>query len=625
MYASVPRGARGLRRAGSTEQRPNVNRSWERMENDGTDEVGTEHGPDAGLLGAVLRQAPTALVVAEAPSGRVVLASKGAEAVLGGPLPRDAVVWKCRAFECLRPDGSPYPPDEWPLARSIVTGERVADEEVVYRRRDGTTGTWRVSSAPVRGPGGRVAGAMAVWTDVTETQRAGREREELLAREREAYDAALLARTVAEAAQLEAEAADTAKSSFLASMSHEIRTPINAIVGYTELLDMGLTGPVTEAQRVQLGRIRDSSRHLLGLVNEILDLAKVESGETEVDREPGRLRDAVDAARDLVRPQAVERGLHLSDRCEGDPDAWYEGDAGRVRQIAANLLSNAVKFTPPGGRIRTVCGVMAHPADPVFATHAGPWAFLSVEDNGVGITPEQAARIFEPFVQGEEGHTRRTGGTGLGLTISRKLARLMGGDLTVRSTPDEGSTFTLWLPAAGTAHADPPDPSPAAPVRRVRGIAGLGMRMLDEVDAVAQTLVDRLRADPPAPGIPEFPDSVLRNHMAAFLADIVQCLVILEESPDDSAELMQDGSAIQRTIADRHGFQRHRLGWTEEGVRLDYEVVMEELERVAREAAPHVPGADLPLALSLLRNFVQQATSVSVRSFRIALRAGGGN
>ena len=570
----------------------------------------------ASLWERVLRQMPAAVAVVDADTGRVVLASGRAEDGGGPPGLLDA------PGAALRPDGTPYPEEERPLARSLRTGESVVGEEVALRREDGSTAVYLLHTAPVRDPAGRIVAAVALWTEVTGALRAAAEREHLLGREREAREEAVLARTVAEAAQLEAQAADTAKSSFIASMSHEIRTPINAIMGYTDLLDLGLSGPVNEAQHAQLARIRDSSRHLLSLVNEVLDVAKIDAGEMEVDREPGRLADTVDAALDMVRPQAAERGLELSERCEGDPLATFMGDGGRVRQIAANLLSNAVKFTPAGGRVRVSCGVAPHPHGEVFATHAGPWAYLAVEDNGIGIPPGVTARIFEPFVQAEEGRTRRAGGTGLGLTISRKLARLMKGDLTVRSQPGQGSTFTLWLPAADPAEplATEPAAGHAAPVR-IRGIAGLGMRMLDEVDSVCQSFMVRLRAAPPVTHLDVLPDSVVRNHFAALVTDAVQCLVILEESPDDAADLMQDGSAIQRTIADRHGIQRHRLGWTEEGVREDYRILMEEVEACARSAAADVPGADPDLALSLLRSFMQQAVNISVRAFRIARRA----
>ncbi|HEU0076128.1 MAG TPA: HAMP domain-containing sensor histidine kinase, partial [Longimicrobiaceae bacterium] len=581
-------------------------------------EIGvTEEEPRraASLPERVLRQMPAAVAVVDAGTGLVVLASERAEEGGGPPgFPGPGAA--------LRLDGTPYTAGEWPLERSLRAGETVPGEEVAFRREDGSTAVYLLFTAPVRDAAARIVAGVALWVEVTGARRAAAEHEDLLGREREARQQAVLARTVAEAAQLEAQAADTAKSSFLASMSHEIRTPINAIMGYTDLLDLGLSGPVTEGQHAQLARIRDSSRHLLSLVNEVLDVAKIDAGEMEVDREPGRLADAVDAALHRVRPQAAERGLALSERCEGDPGAAFVGDAGRVRQIAANLLSNAVKFTPAGGRVRVSCGIAPHPHGEVFATHAGPWAYLAVEDNGIGIPPALTSRIFEPFVQAEEGRTRRAGGTGLGLTISRKLARLMKGDLTVRSQPGEGSTFTLWLPAADAA--EPPSAEPAAgraAPPRIHGIAGIGMRMLDEVDSVCQRLVERFRADPPVPHLDAFPDSVLRNHFAALVTDAVQCLVILEESPDDAADLMLDGSAIQRTIADRHGLQRHRLGWTEEGVREDYRVLMEEVEACALEAARDVPDPEPELALSLLRSFVQQAVNISIRAFRIARRA----
>jgi signal transduction histidine kinase len=510
-----------------------------------TNEIGVRHGEHARQAGSlferVLRQVPVAVAVVEAATGRVVLASERAEQ---GPAP--GVLASADPGPALHPDGTPFRAEEWPPARSLRHGETVEGAEVALPREDGSTVVFLLHTSPVRDAAGRIVAAVALWTEVTEARRAAAESRDLLGREREAREE-------------EAQAADTAKSSFLASMSHEIRTPINAIMGYTDLLDLGLSGPVTEAQHAQLARVRESSRHLLSLVNEVLDVAKIDAGEMEVDHEPGRLADAVDAALDLVRPQAAERGLELSERCEGDPGAAFLGDAGRVRQVAVNLLSNAVKFTPAGGRVRVLCGVAPHPHGEVFATHAGPWAYLAVEDNGIGIPPELTARIFEPFAQAEEGRTRRAGGTGLGLTISRKLARLMKGDLTVRSRPGEGSTFTLWLPAAELpAHAGAEQPRETAPAPRIHGIAGMGMGMLDVVDSVTQEFVRRLRAAPPVPHLDDLPDSMLRNHFAALVADAVQCLVILEESPDDAADLMQDGSAIQRTIADRHGLQRWR-------------------------------------------------------------------
>jgi signal transduction histidine kinase len=155
----------------------------------------------------------------------------------------------------------------------------------------------------------------------------------------------------------------------------------------------------------------------------------------------------VNAALALVRPQAEAKGIALSERCEGSPDVAYVGDAHRVEQVLVNLLSNAVKFTPSGGRVTVHCGSLRRPTVDIEAAAAdGDWVYFAVEDTGAGIAPEMLERIFQPFVQGEGGYTRSHPGTGLGLTISRRLARLMEGDLTVESVQGEGSRFTLWLP-----------------------------------------------------------------------------------------------------------------------------------------------------------------------------------
>jgi signal transduction histidine kinase len=250
----------------------------------------------------------------------------------------------------------------------------------------------------------------------------------------------------AERARDAADTANRAKSEFLANMSHELRTPINAILGYGELLDMELAGPVTPEQRAQLDRIRSSSRHLLTLINDILDLSKVEAGQMVVQHVASRIHVEVLEAVSLVGAQYGERGVELVNECRGG-DGRYVGDPDRVRQVLLNLLSNAGKFTEPGGRVVVRCGTTTHPDPGAHLYGTSTWTFARVEDTGIGIGPDDAARVFQPFVQAQEGRTRTQGGTGLGLTISRQLARLMGGDLTLRSEPGQGSCFTLWLPA----------------------------------------------------------------------------------------------------------------------------------------------------------------------------------
>jgi PAS domain S-box-containing protein len=238
-------------------------------------------------------------------------------------------------------------------------------------------------------------------------------------------------------ARAEAERANRAKSEFLAVMSHELRTPLNAIGGYAELMEMGIRGPITPQQREDLRRVQTSQRHLLGLINEVLNYAKLETGTVHYDVADVRLRDAIAGAEALVAPQAQARQLTLA-VAPCPPALAVRGDAEKVRQILVNLLSNAVKFTDRGGRVEVLC------------EDGGDRVRVAVRDTGIGIPADQLDRIFEPFVQVRADLTRTAEGTGLGLAISRDLARGMGGDLTAESTLGAGSTFTLTLPRASS-------------------------------------------------------------------------------------------------------------------------------------------------------------------------------
>ena len=237
------------------------------------------------------------------------------------------------------------------------------------------------------------------------------------------------------AARADAEAANRAKSEFLAIMSHELRTPLNAIGGYAELMEMGIRGPISEQQREDLGRIQSSQRHLLGLINEVLNYAKLETGAVRFTLEDVPVRDALAEAEGLVAPQARAKGIALRvAACDGG--LLVRADAEKLRQVLVNLLSNAVKFTDRGGRIELSCAA----GDSRVRIH--------VRDTGIGIVPDKIEAVFEPFVQVRADLTRTAEGTGLGLAISRDLARGMGGDLVAESTPGAGSTFTVVLPGA---------------------------------------------------------------------------------------------------------------------------------------------------------------------------------
>ena len=244
------------------------------------------------------------------------------------------------------------------------------------------------------------------------------------------------ARAEAERARGDAEAANRAKSDFLAMMSHELRTPLNAIAGYSELIELGIHGPVTDAQRNALNRIARSQAHLLTLINDVLNFARVDSGQMQYAVEDVRMNETLAGIEPLVEPQIVARKLTFQyDQC--DPTIIAAADGDKVRQVVLNLLGNAVKYTPEGGRVMLACEADAKSVR------------VHVRDTGPGIEPDQLPVIFEAFVQGHRALNRPNEGVGLGLAISRDLARGMGGDVTVETELGAGSTFTLELPRAG--------------------------------------------------------------------------------------------------------------------------------------------------------------------------------
>jgi PAS domain S-box-containing protein len=299
------------------------------------------------------------------------------------------------------------------MARYLATGEaRVLGRriEIEAMRKDGSI--FPVELAIVRVPLPGSAFFTAYLRDLTERRKLETEQARLLQ---------------------ESEAANQAKSEFLATMSHELRTPLNAIAGYADLLRMGVRGPVTDAQVADLDRITRSQAHLLGLINDILQFAKLEAGQVEITVEKTPLKAVVVSAAELVKPQAESKNIAIIfDRC--DESLVVCADRDRFLQILLNLLSNAVKFTLDGGSITISCD-----AD-------GETARISICDTGVGIPTDQQERIFDPFVQVHGGTTRPSDGVGLGLAISRDIARQMKGEISVTSSPGVGSTFTVTLP-----------------------------------------------------------------------------------------------------------------------------------------------------------------------------------
>jgi PAS domain S-box-containing protein len=530
-------------------------------------------------LEAVLRQMPAGVLIAEAPSGRMLLGNTQVQEILRHPVIPSGSIEEYGGWSALHPDGSPLQPHELPLARVVRAGESVSGEELHYRRGDGTRTWLRVNAAPIRDEEGQIVAGVVVFHDIGRERRAtedmrflvdvsstlhssldyrstlrqvvrlavtrfadwcvldlvddqGRmERQEVahadpareglvkevqrrypvryddehspinralrtgepilipyvppellqrLARDEEhleilrslglhsamvvplpgrdrilgvlsfataesqrryteddlalAHEVARRSAVAIENAELfeAASSANRAKTEFLAVMSHELRTPLAAILGYAELLQMGIPVVVPEAALRQVERIESAARHQLQLIEEILTFSRLGAGREIVTSAPVDLISPVNEAVAFIRPAAEKKGLALRVTL---PEAPCETatDAGKVRQILVNLLFNAVQFTAEGEiEISLEC-----------APDAGR---IRVRDTGIGIAPEHQSKVFDAFWQVRQSSTREVGGTGLGLTVAQRVAQLLSGDITVESALGQGSTFTLHLP-----------------------------------------------------------------------------------------------------------------------------------------------------------------------------------
>ena len=491
---------------------------------------------------------------------------------------------------------------------------------------------------------------------------------------------AMAARVESERAVSAAEEAGRRKSEFLATMSHEFRTPLNAILGYSQLLAMGVLGPTTSAQHAHLERLQASARHLLQLVDDVLDVAKVDYERLEVRQDSLVTGASVVSAVALVHPQATAKGIRLLDLGAAAAGAPFIGDERRVRQILVNLLSNAVKFTPSGGEVTVNCGATMDP-DPGSRLALSPmdplpgeapasrrsWAFIRVTDSGPGVPPGFMPRLFEPFVQADGALTRVKGGTGLGLAISRGLARRMGGDLTARNRPGAGATFTLWLPtreqeAQASVASTSTDPASLVAPRKPSGALGtfteeseylgddayavlhaIGAKLSSDAETIAERYVAGIRADERFPGAQELRGAQLRDHATPFIGLLAAQLTILGETCGRDPELLADGGHLQRLFAELHGAQRHRLGWDEGDIERETKLLIDEVERaihasvdiVATERATsdgpsdsvrasvstHAVGAATQYALDVAFRVFDQASQITIRTFRFARSA----
>jgi PAS domain S-box-containing protein len=381
---------------------------------------------EALRFAAVLDQMADGVIVVDE-HGRIERSNKTAIELLGPEietLPLDE--WATR-FAITTVEGRPLTAIEMPLTRAL-RGERLRRATYIVRSAWGTERFLSTSAGPIVTPGGEEKGAAIVLRDVSDEHQYA---EMLRHTNRELRRQA----EIMEQVNTQLREATKAKDQFLAVMSHELRTPINAVMGYSDLLDLGVKGDLNPDQRGMISRIRDTSRHLLGLINEVLDLAKIGAGRIDLVMAELDVAEVIDRAAQQIMPLANSKQLSLRVDDISRDEVLVVADETRLTQIIINLLSNAVKFTASGGVTVAACLV----EDKVE---------IRVRDSGPGIADDQRERIFEEFYQVEGGLARASGGTGLGLAIARRFARLMGGDIVVQSELGKGSEFIVTLPSA---------------------------------------------------------------------------------------------------------------------------------------------------------------------------------
>ena len=369
-------------------------------------------------LADIARKTTNAVIITD-PKGKIEWVNEGFTRITGYAI--DEVVGRTPGSVLQGPKSDPEPRAK--LREGLRLGQST-EVEITNYSKDGRPYLIHIEMLPLRDKLGALTGFMAIETDITEKREA----------------------------QAKIEAATEAKASFLANMSHEIRTPLNGIIGFADLLAKRADGG-DELQRDEwVGIIHGSGTHLLGLLNDVLDFSKLDAGKMTIDPLPCRVVSVVSQCMAMLQQRAVEKGISLQTTVKEDCPPVARTDATRLRQIVTNLVGNAVKFTDVGGVLVTLSGA---------GTAERPRIRIDIKDTGVGMTQQQIGLLFQPFVQADCSTTRKYGGTGLGLTISKSLAERLGGGITVRSEPGLGSVFTVEI------DAPPPLPGERAPEESV--------------------------------------------------------------------------------------------------------------------------------------------------------------
>ncbi len=370
------------------------------------------------LLKAVLQQMPAGAIVAEAPSGKVLLSNKQAQAIWNETIAEEHNLEEYRLFQGVHPDGRPYQPQEFPMSRAIAFGETVMDEEIEIPLTNGHSQILCLSAKPVKNLAGRIVAGVVMFYDISDRKLAERQREELLLREQEA--------------RRQAEAASRMKDEFLAIVSHELRSPLNAILGWSRLLRRRKLNPEKMAQALE--SIERNAEMQTQLIEDLLDISRIIRGKIRLYLRPLQLIPAIESAINTVRPTAEIKKIKLVTTL--DPGVGLvSADGDRLQQVIWNLLSNAVKFTAEGGRVE------------ICLERVENWIQIRIIDTGIGIEPEFLPYMFERFRQADSKTTRSHGGLGLGLAIVRNLVELHGGHIFAQSPgPGKGSTFVVQLP-----------------------------------------------------------------------------------------------------------------------------------------------------------------------------------